>query len=101
MKTSPQQSTTGHESSTGHARQPTDDTAPLPHESDQDPSAHHDEDPRRVGKQAHHDVERRLEDTDRRGGDDYQRRTQNDAQTNANSASKQASGSGGGARRKH
>jgi hypothetical protein len=105
MKTSPQKSTTGHkretakrherDSSTGHARRPTDDAAPLPHEADQNPEGQHDQEPHRVGKQAHHDVEQGLQDTDRRGGDEYQQRTQNDA--NANSASK----SGGGSSRKH
>jgi hypothetical protein len=40
--------------------------------------------PRSVGEQAHHDLEQGLEDTDRRGGDDYQRRTQNDNHANRN-----------------
>lgn len=107
MKTSPQKASTGHtrematsrerDPSTKHVRQPTDDAAPLPHESDQNPQAQHDEDPHRVGKQAHHDVEHGLTDTDRRGGDEYQQRTQNDAHTNENSASK----SGGRSRHKH
>ncbi len=35
--------------------------------------------PRSVGKQAHRDLERGLEDTDRRGSDDHQRRTQGEA----------------------
>ncbi|CAG4892060.1 hypothetical protein [Paraburkholderia saeva] len=102
MKTSPQPSTTAHgretsrksgqDSSTGHASPPTDDNVPLPHEADQDPGGHHDQEPHRVGKQAHHDVEHGLEDTDRRGGDAYQQRTQNESNANRNSASKPKSG---------
>ena len=60
--------------------------APLPHESDQSADSQHDNEPRGIGKQAHRDLERGLEDTDRRGGDDYQERTQNDAHVNENSA---------------
>ncbi|HXZ07291.1 MAG TPA: hypothetical protein VEI25_04470 [Paraburkholderia sp.] len=107
MKTSPQKATTGHEretararerdSSTRHARRPTDDAAPLPHESDQNPTLQHDEALHRVGKQAHRDVERGLKDTDRWGGDEYQQRTQNDAHANENSASER----GGAARHRH
>jgi hypothetical protein len=107
MKTSPQPSTTAHgretsrkneqDSSTGHARPPTDDNVPLPHEADQDPAGHHDQEPHRVGKQAHHDVEHGLEDTDRRGGDDYQQRTQNESNANRNSTSKPK----GGPRERH
>ncbi|NML31324.1 hypothetical protein [Paraburkholderia antibiotica] len=69
--------------------------APLPHESDQDPESQHEDHPRDVGKQAHQDLERGLEDTDRRGGDDYQTRTQNDAHTDVNSDRKQPGGKGG------
>jgi hypothetical protein len=64
------------------------DAAPLPHESDQSAESQHEHAPRGIGKQAHRDVERGLEDTDRRGGDDYQQRTQNDAHTNRNSTHK-------------
>ncbi|MEQ5844384.1 MULTISPECIES: hypothetical protein [Paraburkholderia] len=60
----------------------------LPHEADQAPGSQEEHEPRRVGKQAHRDVERGLEDTDRRGGDDYQKRTQNDAQTSRHSGAK-------------
>lgn len=59
--------------------------APLPHETDQDPESQHEDEPRHVGKQAHRDVERGLKDTDRRGGDEYQQSTQNDAHTDVNS----------------
>ncbi|SAL03840.1 hypothetical protein AWB78_06698 [Caballeronia calidae] len=59
--------------------------APLPHEADQNVESQHEEDAREVGKQAHEDIERGLVDTDRRGGDDYQRHTQRDEQVNVNS----------------
>jgi hypothetical protein len=49
--------------------------APLPHETDQSPASQEDE-PREVGEQAHEDLERGLQDTDRRGGAEYQERTQ-------------------------
>ena len=49
--------------------------APLPHETDQSPASQEDE-PREVGEQAHDDLERGLQDTDRRGGAEYQERTQ-------------------------
>jgi hypothetical protein len=64
--------------------------APLPHETDQDPESQHEDTPRHVGKQAHRDVERGLKDTDRRGGDEYQQKTQNDAHTDVNSGAKKA-----------
>jgi hypothetical protein len=95
MKTSPQVSTgegkpqthekqaEGHASS--HTRSPQDEAAPLPHETDQTAGSQHEEDPRGVGKQAHRDLTRGLKDTDRRGGDEYQQDTQNDAHSNANS----------------
>ncbi|QYD70630.1 hypothetical protein KZJ38_10270 [Paraburkholderia edwinii] len=63
-------------------------SAPLPHETDQSPESQHEDDARGIGKQAHRDVEQGLEDTDRRGGDDYQERTQNDAHANRNSRGK-------------
>jgi hypothetical protein len=89
MKTSPQ-SSDGDKQADPHARkQPKsmqEAAAPLPHEADQDPESQHEDGPRHIGKQAHRDLERGLEDTDRRGGDDYQERTQNDAQANENSA---------------
>jgi hypothetical protein len=61
------------------SRSSKDESAPLPHETDQQPESQHEDNPRGVGRQAHEDIERGLEDTDRRGGDDYQTRTQNDA----------------------
>ena len=61
---------------------------PLPHEADQNPESQHEEHPRDVGKQAHEDVQSGMKDTDRRGGGEYQRQTQNDAHTNANSGGK-------------
>ncbi|MDE1184174.1 hypothetical protein [Paraburkholderia sp.] len=65
-----------------------DEAAPLPHETDQTPGSQHEQAPRGVGKQAHEDIQKGLQDTDRRGGDDYQERTQNDTHANANSGGK-------------
>ena len=59
--------------------------APLPHEADQNVESQHEHGARGVGKQAHEDIERGLVDTDRRGGDDYQRDTQRDEHVNVNS----------------
>jgi hypothetical protein len=61
---------------------------PLPHEADQSVESQNDHEPRDVGKQAHEDVERGVVDTDRRGGDDYQRDTQRDDHANVNSGGK-------------
>jgi hypothetical protein len=55
------------------------DAAPLPHEADQDAESQHEHGTRRVGRQAHEDIARGLTDTDRRGGAEYQRQTQDDA----------------------
>jgi hypothetical protein len=66
--------------------------APLPHEADQSPESQHEDEPRHVGKQAHRDIERGLKDTDRRGGDEYQQQTQNDAHADANSGGKKGAG---------
>ncbi|MFM0151562.1 MULTISPECIES: hypothetical protein [Paraburkholderia] len=100
MKTSPQ-SSDGDKQADPHAKKHLgslrDASAPLPHETDQSPESQHEDDPRRVGKQAHSDTERGLKDTDRRGGDEYQQTTQNDAHTNVNSDGK----AGGGGRGKH
>ncbi|MFM0300054.1 hypothetical protein PQQ99_07990 [Paraburkholderia sediminicola] len=99
MKTSPQ-SSDGDKQADPHAKKHPgslqDASAPLPHEIDQSPESQHEDDPRRVGKQAHSDTERGLKDTDRRGGDEYQQTTQNDAHTNVNSDGK----AGGGGRGK-
>lgn len=57
----------------------------LPHETDQSAESQHEEGTREVGRQAHQDLSRGLTDTDRRGGDAYQQRTQNDANTNTQS----------------
>ncbi|MFM0336549.1 hypothetical protein [Paraburkholderia fungorum] len=97
MKTTPQ-SSDGDKQADPHAKkQPRSlqEAAPLPHEADQDPESQHEDHPRRVGKQAHRDIERGLKDTDRRGGDEYQQQTQNDAQTDVNSDAK-GPGSGSG-----
>jgi hypothetical protein len=98
MKTSPQVSTgegkrQTHDKPAGkhassHTRSLQDEGAPLPHETDQTAESQHEDDPRGVGKQAHRDVSRGLKDTDRRGGDEYQQKTQNDAHSNANSGEK-------------
>ncbi|RZF30264.1 hypothetical protein EVC45_07190 [Paraburkholderia sp. UYCP14C] len=69
--------------------------APLPHETDQHPESQHEDAPRHVGKQAHEDLEHGLQDTDRRGGDEYQQRTQNDSHTDVNSDRKQRGAKGG------
>lgn len=60
------------------AQQKRDDGAdvPLPHETDQSPASQQEDEPREVGEQAHEDLERGLQDTDRRGGAEYQERTQ-------------------------
>src|SRR5258707_15544058 len=100
MKTSAQ-SSDGEQQADPHARKPPrsreEASAPLPHETDQNPESQHEDAPRRVGKQAHRDVERGLKDTDRRGGEEYQQKTQNDAQTDINSDGKE----GGGERGNH
>ncbi|MEX3934680.1 hypothetical protein AB4Y32_23320 [Paraburkholderia phymatum] len=67
---------------------PSEEAAPLPHESDQSAGSQEEHEPRGVGKQAHSDLEHGLEDTDLRGGSDYQARTQNDANVNRNSATR-------------
>ncbi|MFL9959262.1 hypothetical protein PQR65_38410 [Paraburkholderia nemoris] len=65
--------------------QENDAPLPLPHETDQSAESQHEEGTREVGRQAHQDLSRGLTDTDRRGGDAYQQRTQNDANTNTQS----------------
>ena len=95
MKTSPQVSTGEGKRQTDekqdekqagpHTRSLQDESAPLPHETDQTAGSQHEDDPRGVGKQAHRDLARGLKDTDRRGGDEYQQDTQNDTHSNANS----------------
>jgi hypothetical protein len=78
----------GRELESESARQQARDDAtdpPLPHEMDQRPESQHEEGTREVGEQAHRDVERGLVDTDRRGGDEYQKRTQRDEHANVNS----------------
>src|ERR1700730_9437472 len=62
-----------------------ENVAPLPHETDQSAESQHEEGTRAVGRQAHQDLSRGLTDTDRRGGDAYQKRTQNDANANTQS----------------
>ncbi len=66
----------------GPASPSTSDPAPSPHEPGRTPGPQHEDHPRRVGRQAHDDLERGLKDTYRRGGDEYQQRTQNDAHAN-------------------
>lgn len=55
------------------------------HEGDEPIAQRDPHEPRSVGKQGHEDLQRGVEDTDLRGGDDYQRRTQNDHHANRNS----------------
>jgi hypothetical protein len=98
MKTSPQVSTgegkrrPHEEKAEAHAgsriRSMQGEGAPLPHETDQTADSQHEDDPRRVGKQAHQDLSRGLKDTDRWGGEEYQHDTQNDAHSNANSGAR-------------
>ncbi|WNC88236.1 hypothetical protein RI103_10855 [Paraburkholderia sp. FT54] len=98
MKTSPQ-SSDGDKQADPHAKKQPESlqeaAVPLPHETDQDPESQHEDSPRHVGKQAHSDLERGLKDTDRRGGDEYQQKTQNDAHTDVNSGGKGTSGTRG------
>ncbi|WP_321882962.1 hypothetical protein [Paraburkholderia bannensis] len=64
-----------------------EDDAPVKHprhEGGEPVATKPSHEPRSVGVQGHQDLERGLEDTDRRGGDAYQERTQNDAQVNRN-----------------
>jgi hypothetical protein len=90
------QATTAPQSAPEHGREmqtktktSDDDTnVPLPHEADQSVESQDDHEPREVGKQAHEDVNSGLVDTDRRGGDDYQRASQRDEHVNANSGGK-------------
>jgi hypothetical protein len=72
------------------AQQKRDDGAavPLPHETDQSPASQQEDEPRKVGEQAHEDLERGLQDTDRRGGAEYQERTQTGAHTGPGSKRK-------------
>jgi hypothetical protein len=78
----------GNDTSSVPNRPFTEKAAPLPHETDQNAESQHEHEPRDVGKQAHSDLEHGMEDTDRRGGEDYQERTQNDEHANENSADK-------------
>lgn len=83
----------GREMQSGNAQQQRKDDAadaPLPHEADQSPESQREDGTREVGEQAHRDIERGLVDTDRRGGDDYQKSTQRDEQANVNSEGKGA-----------
>ena len=101
MKTTPQSSDGDKQADPHVGKQPgssQDAAAPLPHEADQSPESQHEDTPRHVGRQAHRDLERGLKDTDRRGGDEYQQKTQNDAHTNVNSDDEPA---GTGRHRKH
>lgn len=83
------------------APQDTKHTGKHPRHEGDEPIAQRDEhEPRSVGKQGHRDLERGLEDTDLRGGGDYQERTQNDHHANRNSqqhGDKHGSGKHGGA----
>jgi hypothetical protein len=55
------------------------------HEGDEPIAQRDEQEPRSVGKQGHRDLQRGLEDTDIRGGGEYQQRTQDDDQANSNS----------------
>jgi hypothetical protein len=67
------------------AQQKHDDgtVAPLPHEADESPNSQEEDEPREIGQQAHEDLERGLQDTDRRGGAEYQKQTQKRTQADA------------------
>lgn len=84
MKLSRQTSAIG----TSKTKQPPTNDPLLPHESDQTSGSQEEREPRAVGKQAHSDIEQGIEDTDLRGGRDYQERTQNDTHANVNSKKK-------------
>lgn len=77
----------------GHVQRPEhEDDAPVKHprhEGGEPVATKHPHEPRSVGVQGYEDLERGLEDTDRRGGDAWQERTQNDAQVNRNTREKQ------------
>jgi hypothetical protein len=60
----------------------------LPHENDQSVGSQDEDGVREVGEQAHEDIERGLQDTDRRGGSEYQERTQTNELVNKNSRRK-------------
>jgi|ERR1700744_1786364 hypothetical protein len=60
----------------------------LPHENDQSIESQDEDGTREVGEQAHEDLERGLQDTDRRGGNEYQERTQSNEHVNRNSRRK-------------
>jgi hypothetical protein len=62
------------------------------HEGDEPIAQRDEQEPRSVGKQGHRDLERGLEDTDLRGGGDYQERTQNDQHANRNSQQQDSEG---------
>ncbi|MEX3899195.1 hypothetical protein FSB08_01175 [Paraburkholderia sp. JPY432] len=98
MKTLPQ-STEGDSQADPHANKDPkslqEAAAPLPHETDQHPESQHEDHPRHVGKQAHEDIEHGLQDTDRRGGGEYQQRTQNDSHADVNSDRKQGGAKSG------
>jgi hypothetical protein len=77
------------------AQQKRDDGAdvPLPHETDQSPASQQEDEPREVGEQAHEDLERGLQDTDRRGGAEYQERSQERTQERTQTGSRTDQGS--------
>jgi hypothetical protein len=64
------------------------DDLPLPHENDQSVGSQDEDGTRKVGEQAHKDLERGLQDTDRRAGGEYQERTQSNDDVNKNSRGK-------------
>ncbi len=55
-----------------------DDSPPLPHEADQSHQSQEEAEPRDIGEQAHEDLERGLQDTDRRSDANYQQMTRTD-----------------------
>jgi len=66
------------------------------HEGDEPIAQRDKSEPRSVGKQGHRDLERGLQDTDLRGGGEYQERTQNDDHANSNSEGQGKSSGGTG-----
>ena len=83
MKVTRQVSTTGTQRAPGHSAGPA-----LPHEADQTPESQQEHEPREVGKRVYRNVDEGREDTDRWGGDESQKRTQNDEQANLNADEK-------------
>ncbi|WP_028210652.1 hypothetical protein [Paraburkholderia mimosarum] len=88
MKRTPQTSETGSAEPGARTNESSSEPA-LPQEIDESPQPEEEgAEPRPVGKRAYRDERHGLEDTDRRGGGEYQKRTQSDENANSNSATR-------------